>query len=98
MSDEITYTFRQKIIDLIDYKLSKAYAKHGSEKWGRHEFYGIIKEEFDEMWDEIKSDGKPEDLVWEIIDVLLVGIRYLETDDKYKPFTKEIIEKLSKDK
>ena len=50
-------TKRQEIFKKIEYELIKAYDKHGRELWGRHEFYGVLKEEVDEAWDAIKADA-----------------------------------------
>jgi len=74
---------RSEIIRDIEYELDQAYAKHGDTPWSRHEFYGVVKEEVDEMWDDIKSDADPAILRIEIIQVAAMCIRFLET---YKPF------------
>lgn len=63
--------------------LKRAYAKHGRDQWGRHEFYGILLEEVDELWDAIKRDEPLERVVSEVIDILVVGIRYMETGDRH---------------
>ena len=65
-------------------ELARAYAKHGSEKWGRHEFYGVLMEEVDEAWDDIKDDMPSDQLRKEIIQIAAVCIRYLETGDRYR--------------
>jgi len=67
----------------IKEQLDRAYAKHGSEKWGRHEFYGVLKEEVDELWDAIKGDEPMENVVAEALQVAAVIFRYLETGDRY---------------
>jgi hypothetical protein len=78
---------RKAIIQAIDNELTSAYAKHGSALWGRHEFYGVVKEEFDEMWDDIKTNAPTEKLNEEIIQVAAMCIRFLETGDRYRTFT-----------
>jgi len=70
--------------------LEKAYEKHGDAPWSRHEFYGILKEEFDEVWDAIKDDEPIENLMKEILQVAGVCMRYLETGDRYKGHHPEI--------
>ncbi|GEM_PF-6253003 len=62
----------------------RAYAKHGREQWGRHEFYAILEEELDEVWENIKKDKPQTELVEEILQVAAVALRYLETGDRYR--------------
>lgn len=75
---------RWKILEEISRELERAYAKHGREQWGRHEFYAILLEEVDEVWEEIKADSPQAQLRREIIQVAAMAIRYLETKDRYR--------------
>lgn len=50
-------------------ELDHAYEKHGRPQWGRHEFYAILKEEVDELWDAIKRDEPQECVHKEAIQV-----------------------------
>ena len=75
---------RQDIFIAVADELYRAYNKHGKEKWGRHEFYAILEEEVDEVWDLIKRDRPLTDVVPEIIQVMAVCVRYLETGDRYR--------------
>ncbi len=68
----------------ITYELERAYAKHGRAQWGRHEFYAILKEEVDELWDDIKSDEPQAKLEKEAIQIAAMVFRYLETGDRYR--------------
>jgi hypothetical protein len=70
---------REAIVDCIAVELCRAYKKHGRAPWSRHEFYGVILEEFEEMWDDIKADAPDEKLDKEIIQVAAMCIRFLET-------------------
>lgn len=79
MADELE-VFRA----LISKGLAKAYAKHGRDSWGRHEMYGILLEEFDELWDEIKTDAPQERVLEEIVDIAVVLFRYWQTGDRYR--------------
>lgn len=72
---------RQHIFDAISKELDYAYTKHSTKPWSRHEFYAILLEEVDEMWDDIKSDAPQEQLLKEIIQVAAMAVRYLETGD-----------------
>ena len=74
---------RLQITARICDELDRAYEKHGSAQWGRHEFYAILKEEVDELWDDIKSDSPREKLEKEAIQVAAMVFRYLETGDRY---------------
>lgn len=74
---------RLSIIASIFDELDSAYQKHGSEQWGRHEFYAILLEEVEELWDAIKSDEPAERVRAEAIQVAAMVVRYLETGDRY---------------
>ena len=75
---------RTEIIELIENELERAYAKHGKEPWGRHEWYAILKEEVDELWSLIKRDGPDLYVIEEAIQVAAMVVRYLETGDRYR--------------
>lgn len=75
---------REVIETSIHEELDKAYRKHGAERWGRHEFYAILKEEVDELWDAIKRDEPLDNVMDEAIDVAAMCFRYLETGDRYQ--------------
>jgi len=77
------YRTREQILDDIDAELARAYSKHGAPQWGRHEFYGILKEEVDETWDVIKADESMGRLYEEAIQVAAVVIRFFETGERY---------------
>jgi len=72
------------LIELIATELDNAYAKHGREPWGRHEFYAILQEEVDELWDDIKADSPQELVIRELIQVAAMCFRYYETGDRYR--------------
>jgi hypothetical protein len=68
---------------VVEEEVERVYRKHGRDLWGRHEFYGIIKEEVDEMWDAIKTNKSDDSLAAEIIQVAAMCLRFLETGDRY---------------
>lgn len=70
--------------DLIQDELARAYRKHGVKLWSRHEFYGVLKEEVDEVWDSIKCDRPTDELLREIVQVAGVCQRYFDTGDRYR--------------
>jgi hypothetical protein len=74
---------REEIVAGILDQLERAYAKHGAEQWGRHEFYAILKEEVDEVWDAVKDNLPMDEVIKESLQVAAVAIRYLETGDRY---------------
>jgi len=77
-------TARDSFVGLVKDELDRAYAKHGEEPWSRHEFYAILLEEVDELWDDIKAD-KPLDLMLkELVQVAAMCLRYAETGDMQK--------------
>jgi len=75
---------RGTLFSLVCDELDNAYAKHGGEQWGRHEFYGVLKEEVDELWDAIKHDEPMEKVYAELIQVAAMCFRYYETRDRYQ--------------
>ena len=70
---------RAEFIALIVAELENAYQKHGAAEWNRHEFYGVLKEEVDELWDAIKRNDPEDELVIEAAQVAAMCIRYVET-------------------
>lgn len=75
---------RARFVSEITREVDRAYRKHGDAQWGRHEFYGVIKEEFDELWDAIKDDEPQERVYEELIQVAAMCLRYYETRDRYR--------------
>lgn len=75
---------RSYLFKCIEAELTRAYKKHGAPLWGRHEFYAILKEEVDELWDDIKADKNLDYIFSEAIQVAAMVIRYLETGDRYQ--------------
>jgi NTP pyrophosphatase (non-canonical NTP hydrolase) len=74
---------REHILNSIETELEHAYRKHGREPWGRHEFYAILLEEVEEMWDAIKKDQPMSDVRKEALQAACVIVRYLESGDRY---------------
>lgn len=68
----------------VQMEINGAYRKHGAEPWGRHEFYAILKEEVDELWDAIKSDAPQQEVEAELVQVAAMCLRYYETGDRYR--------------
>lgn len=70
---------RQQLIDAIESELDRAYLKHGRAPWSRHEFYAILLEEVDELWDTIKHDEPRDRIRSELIQVAAMCFRFWET-------------------
>lgn len=75
---------RDIFLAAIEDELARAYAKHGAPQWSRHEFYGVMKEEVDEVWDDIKSNAPQKQLMAEVAQVAAMCIRYAETLDRFR--------------
>lgn len=75
---------RDEISEAIAKELDRAYGKHGREQWGRHEFYAILKEEVDELWEAIKKDMPQSEVREEAVQIATMVFRYLETADRYR--------------
>ena len=70
---------RIDVMIAIGEELDRAYSKHGRIEWSRHEFYAILLEEVDELWDAIKLDLTEEEVKSEALQVAAMCIRFLET-------------------
>src|SRR4249920_3035738 len=73
----------EKIHRVAAEELKKAFQKHGYAKWSRHEFYAILLEEFEELWDDIKADAPETKLNKELYQIIAVCYRFLNTGDKH---------------
>ena len=74
---------RYELSERIAMELDRAYAKHGEEPWGRHEFYAILLEKVEELWDDIKADAPQAHVEAELVQVAAMCFRYFETGDRY---------------
>lgn len=70
---------RFELLALLTKELERAYAKHGDAPWGRHEFYAILLEEVDELWESIKADEPQARIEEELVQVAAMCFRYFET-------------------
>lgn len=84
MNNHYSQDHRERFINAMMAELRHAYEKHGSDPWGRHEFYGVLLEEVDELWDAIKKDDPIENVLKEAMQVAAVCLRYAETPDRYR--------------
>ena len=75
---------RSAFFEAMRRELDHAYEKHGAEPWGRHEFYAILLEEMDEVWEAIKHDDPVVDVLAEVVQVAAMCLRYAETGDRYQ--------------
>lgn len=74
---------RVELFTKVNDALEAAYAKHGDTLWGRHGFYGILKEEIDEIWDAVRHDEPLPKLLDELVQVIVAAVHYIETGDRY---------------
>lgn len=84
MADLAQQMVREVFLTRVKEELDRAYDKHGREPWSRHEFYAILLEEVEEMWDDIKADKPLEVMLKELIQVTAMCLRYAETGDMAK--------------
>lgn len=68
----------------VQAELAHAYAKHGRDAWSRHELWGVLQEEFEELCDAIKRDLPTEEVLKELRQIACVCQRYAETGDRYR--------------
>ena len=62
--------------EAITEEMVRARLKHGPCNWSKHEFYGVLLEEVDELWETIKKDEPPQRLLEELIQVAAVCAEY----------------------
>jgi len=79
---------RKRFFQKIEEELDRAYKKHPGKSWSRHEFHSIVLEEFEEMWDDIKTDKPLDVLLKEIVQVAAMCFRYAETGEMGKVIDK----------
>lgn len=79
-----SHEHRSQFLDSMMAELDHAYAKHAAKPWSRHEFYGVLLEEVDELWDAIKQDHPIEYVLKEAMQIACVCLRYAETPDAYQ--------------
>lgn len=73
---------RDEFDERVNEEVNSAEFKHGYAKWGRHEFYGILLEEVDELWETIKKNEPRDRLEAELIQVAAVCLRYFESGER----------------
>lgn len=73
---------RQGFFDAIGNEVDYAYRKHSKVLWSRHEFMSILREEFEEAWDDVKADAPTEQLLAEVVQIAAMCLRYVETGDR----------------
>ena len=83
IENEEPYHPRQIIVARILQQLENAYIKHGRDRWTPHEAIGILREEFEEAWEAVKSNLTWAELEVEILQVAMCCIRYLETEPRF---------------
>lgn len=66
-----------KTAELIDYEIISAKRKHPGNFHNAHEGYAVLKEEVDELWDEIKKDGAKDRIREEAVQVAAMAIRII---------------------
>jgi hypothetical protein len=67
-------------------EVMRAKEKHTKDFNSHHEGYAVLKEEVDEMWEDVKKNRHPES-VQEAIQVAAMAIRYIAEFGTY-PYTK----------
>lgn len=82
--DDALLARREELTTRVATELDRAYAKHGREQWGRHEWYAILLEEVEEAWDAIKRDLPQHEVEKELVQVAAMCFRYYETQDRYR--------------
>lgn len=80
----VSVEHRRQFLASMIAELAHAYRKHGARPWSRHEFYAVMREEVDEVWDAIKTDQPITEVLKEAMQIAAVCLRYAETEDAYR--------------
>lgn len=68
-----------EVAELIDDEIHRAKTKFKEVKFNStHEGFAVLKEEVDELWDEVKSNGSKERLRAEAVQVAAMAIRFIK--------------------
>ena len=79
------WTKFNSIVEMATIEFDFATSKFGAFN-NSHEGYAVLKEEIDELWDEIKDKQRSEQLLKEAIQVIAMGIRFVYDLVPLSPF------------
>lgn len=81
--DELGYLFElPRCVHDVVTQVAKIDEKHGRTYASRHEMHSVLREELDELWDEVRKNGSRERVRAELIDVMCVALRALRQLDE----------------
>ena len=68
----------RRVIRLVEQELIRAWTKHPGEFHNAHEGFAVLKEETDELWDEVKADtAYTRDGMKEAIQTAAMAVRFV---------------------
>lgn len=68
----------RRVLQLVERELVKAWTKHPGEFHNAHEGFAVLKEEVDELWDEVKQDtAYTKDGMKEAIQTAAMAVRFI---------------------
>jgi hypothetical protein len=67
-----------EVFDAIHDEIARAKIKHPGNFNSTHEGFAVLKEEFDELWDDVKADKDGETMKKEAIQVAAMAIRFIQ--------------------
>lgn len=73
-------------LEAVFREVQRAKAKHTTDFHSHHEGFAILKEEVDELWDDVKANNH-ENAIIEAVQVAAMAIRYIAELGEY-PYTK----------
>jgi hypothetical protein len=90
-------TERQKTLEFI-LKSVKEEMEYATEKYGEfnsyHEGISVLREEVEELWDEIRGEQNPDRIIKEAVQVTAMGLRFiLDTPvENISPVTRKVLD------
>lgn len=86
LNTDIGFVNYDDVLDAVRNEIRRAKEKHGPKNFNStHEGFSVLKEEVDELWEDVKSDRKAEGVV-EAIQVAAMAVRYAAELGTY-PYT-----------
>lgn len=79
-------------MDMVMKEVTMAKSKYKKDFNSRHEAYGVLLEEVDELWDDVKADAEDGRDIMEAVQVAAMALRYVAEFKKFSSTDKVTIQ------
>jgi hypothetical protein len=73
-----TKNISQEAFNLVQDEIRKAKSKYPADFNSTHEGFAVLKEEVDELWDDVKANAAPEKMRLEAVRVAAMAFRFIQ--------------------